>query len=479
MIRMTIQDVLDATGCVLVAGDPEDFFEGASIDSRSVPAGGAFVAFVGERVDGNRFAAKALRDGAALVVLTAEADQETLDAARDTGGAVLRAKEDDGEQFMLLLAKAWRARNPHWVVVGVTGSVGKTTTKEMLAAGIGAHRRVHATSGNFNNLLGVPLTLFAASADDEVLVVEMGMNNAGELERIAAAARPNVAVITNVGTSHIGNLGSREGIARAKAEVVGGLVGCDACEPTLVLSNADDFSNFIQTTFAEPAGVRVLRVGGTGTAAWATSVTLDDDGLPSVQVHTASGANLNGTLSMPGKAMVLDLLSALGVIEALGLPCEPAFRAICGMKAARMRMDVRQVGTSPRVIDDAYNASPSSMAAALDVLCSMRCEGRRVAVLGEIGELGAESMRLHALVGAYAAAKPLDLLVLIGTHDIRHMMEAALTMGFSEDKLEVFDTVEEAVRVIVPLLGQADLVLVKASRAAALDQFTKGVLDAC
>ncbi|MDO4805851.1 MAG: UDP-N-acetylmuramoyl-tripeptide--D-alanyl-D-alanine ligase [Coriobacteriales bacterium] len=478
MIRMTIEDAIRATDCELVAGDPQGFFEGVSIDSRSVPAGGAFVAFAGERVDGNRFAAQALRTGAAVVVLTAPADQETLEAAEQTGGAVLRAKDDDGEQFMLALAEAWRARNPQWIVVGVTGSVGKTTTKEMLAAGIGAHRRVHATKGNFNNLLGVPLTLFAASSEDEVLVVEMGMNNAGEISRIAAAARPNVAVITNIGTSHIGNLGSREGIARAKAEVVGGLTGCDACEPTLVLANGDDFSDFIQNAFAEPAGVRVLRVGGADSAIYAASVDLNDDGLPSVVVRTDAEEELRGTLLLPGRAMVLDLLIALGAIKALGLSCEPALRAICGMRPARMRMEVRQEGSSARVIDDTYNASPSSMAAALDVLCSMRCDGRRVAVLGQIGELGDESARLHALVGAYAAAKPLDMLVLIGTGDIRHMADAALTMGFSEDKLERFDTVDEAVRVIAPLLRPEDLVLAKASRAAELDMFTRGVLDA-
>ena len=478
MIRFTVADMIEATGAGLVTGDVATCFEGVSIDSRSVPVGGLFVAFAGERVDGNRFVAGALRGGAAVAVTTAEPTDEALEEAEKCNGVIVRAANDDGEEFMLRLAEAWRARNPQWVVVGVTGSVGKTTTKEMLAAGIGAIRRVHATSGNFNNLLGVPLTLFAASATDEVLVVEMGMNNAGELARIVKAARPNVAVITNVGTSHIGNLGSREGIARAKAEVVGGLVACDACEATLVLSDGDDYADFIARTFAEPAGVKVLRVGGRGGALRATSVELDDDGMAQVSVALSDGTTLNGTLSLPGRAMVYDLLSALGAIASLGLPCKEPFDAICAMKAAHMRMEVRQEGNSARVIDDTYNASPSSMAAALDVLCSMRCEGRRVAVLGEIGELGAKAAHLHGLVGAYAAAKPLDLLVLIGSGDAHHMAEAALTMGFSEDKLERFDTVAEAARVMVPLFGPDDVVLVKASRAAELDAFSKEVLGA-
>ncbi len=478
MIRFAIEDMMRATGAELVAGDALSCFEGVSIDSRTVPSGGMFVAFAGERADGNRFVAQALRGGAAVAVMTAAPSDEALAAAAECGAAIVRAADDDGEEFMLRLARAWRDANPQWIVVGVTGSVGKTTTKEMLAAGLGALKRVHATSGNFNNLLGVPLTLFGASVEDEVLVVEMGMNNAGELTRIARAAQPNVVVITNVGTSHIGNLGSREGIARAKAEVVSGLVDCDACKATLVLSDGDDFSTFIAKTFAEPAGVRVLRVGGSSEVARATDVVLDDDGMAQVSVALPHGQTLSGALSLPGRAMVYDLLSALGAIVALGLPCEAAFDAICAMKAAHMRMEVRQEGDSARVIDDTYNASPSSMAAALDVLCSMRCKGRRVAVLGEIGELGDQAAHLHGLVGAYAAAKPLDMLVLIGAGDARHMAEAALTMGLSEDKLERFDTVAEAVRVMVPLFGPDDLVLVKASRAAELDAFSREVLGA-
>ena len=143
-----------------------------------------------------------------------------------------------------------------------------------------------------------------------------------------------------------------------------------------------------------------------------------------------------------------------------------------------MRLEVGKAKSGARVIDDSYNASPSSMAAALDVLCSMRCEGRRIAVLGEIGELGVQARGLHELVGAYAAAKPLDMLVVIGEDNARQMARAACTMGFSEDRLELFANADDAAKTIVPLLGQGDLVLVKASRAAGLDKFAKEVLDA-
>ena len=174
--------------------------------------------------------------------------------------------------------------------------------------------------------------------------------------------------------------------------------------------------------------------------------------------------------------MVYDLLSAMGAAWAIGTPREDAFAGILGMHASRMRLEVRHATGSPRVIDDTYNASPSSIAAALEVLCSMSCEGRRVAVLGEVGELGDESRRLHGYIGAFAAAKKLDLLVFVGGEMAREMAEAARTMGHSEDALEVVADADEACRTIAPLLEEGDLVLAKASRSVGLDAFVKGVL---
>ena len=477
MIRMTVAEMLAATCAELVAGSHDVVFEGVVIDSRQAGAGNAFVAFSGERVDGNEYVAGALRAGANVAVMTRKVDEDALAAARETGGCIVRARDDDAEAFMLALAGAWRERNSHWIVVGVTGSVGKTTTKDMLAAAIGASRRVHATKGNFNNLLGVPLTLFAADPEDEVLVVEMGMNHAGELTRISACARPDVAVITNVGTSHIGNLGSREGIARAKAEVVGGMRHEGPVVPTLVMHANDDFTGFIESEYCEPSGVSVYRVGGRDGFLTAHDVTLDENGLASMSLVFQDGTSLVGELSLPGQAMVEDALSAMGVAEILGLPREASLAAIGSMKPARLRVEVTQTKRSARIINDAYNASPSSMAAALDLLCSMTCSGRRIAVLGEIGELGEMSDRLHAMVGAYAAAKPLDMLCVVGGEAADSLVDGARTMGFSDDHLSRFATAAEAARVLVPVLEADDLVLVKASRSVGLELFAKEALS--
>lgn len=480
MLSMSVRDILEATGASRVAGPCDGVVRSVTLDSRQAAEGVAFVAFAGERVDGNAFASEALAR-AATVVLTGPAPKGCAEAAERHGCALLRAEGDDGEEFLLRLAGAWRRLNPQWTVVGVTGSVGKTTTKDMLAAGLRARFRVHATAGNFNNLIGLPLTLLSADPSDEVVVAEMGMNHAGELSRLAACARPTVALITNVGTSHIGLLGSRESIARAKAEIVGGMRPSSSAQgavrPCLALTSDNDFAALIEDEYAAPAGVEVLHVGGRPCDdVRAVGIALDDGGLPRFELSFADGWSEPCTLGMPGRHVVSDVLLAMAICDRLGVDRHDALDRIARMPQTHMRLEVVTAPGRPRMIDDSYNASPSSVAAALDVLCSMACTGRRVAVLGEIGELGDEAPRLHGYIGAYAAAKPLDLLVLVGTHDAAAMAEAALTMGFSEDRMERVDDVQAALDLIAPVLGEDDLVLAKASRASGLDRFVKGVL---
>lgn len=481
MVCMTVGDIVGATRARPVCGAADVQVTGVAIDSRMVEPGGLFVCFPGERVDGNDYVAGALGAGAAAVVMTREPEAEVLARAGDAGAALLVAEGGDAEEFMLRLAGAWRARNSQWIVVGVTGSVGKTTTKDMLAAALATRYRVHATEGNHNNLIGLPLTLLSASADDEVVVAEMGMNHAGELARLSACGRPTVAVITNVGTSHIGNLGSREAIARAKAEILSSMQATDqACgkvRPCLVMTSDNDYAPLIEDEYARPRDIEVLLVGASEhCAVRAANVTLGEDGCAHVTATCSDGWGDEVTLPMPGRHVVSDFLLALAISWRVGADRTAACAAMASMPQTHMRMEVATAPGRPRVIDDSYNASPNSTAAALDVLSSLSCDGRRVAVLGEVAELGEAAPRLHGYIGAYAAAKPLDLLVLVGTDDADRMAEAALTMGFSEDRLERVRDVDEAIRVIAPIVSEGDLVLVKASRAARLDAFVREVL---
>lgn len=491
MVHIRIDELMAATGAELLCGDPTVEVHGVTTDSRSVEPGMAFVCFAGERVNGNRFAPQAIEAGAAAVVLTEDAPEDLSRLADERGCAVLRAAQvlqatpDDTDpsatEFLLRLAAAWRRQNAQWIVVGVTGSVGKTTTKDMLACGLATSFVTFATKGNFNNLMGLSLTLLAASERDQVVVAEMGMNHAGELARLTQVARPTVALITNVGTSHIGYLGSRENIARAKAEIVGGMTATAAAEgsvrPCLALCDDNDFAAFIEDGFCVPAGVEVLRVGTSAqSAVRAEDITLDGEGCPSFTLRFADGWHAQVRLSAPGYHVVSDFLLAMALVERVGADRAAAAEAIAHMPQTRMRMEVRTVPGRARVIDDTYNASPSSVAAALDVLCSMDCTGRRVAVLGEVGELGDEAPRLHGYMGAYAAAKPLDLLVFVGGQHAQEMAEAARIMGFSEDRLEVLPTAQRALELIGPVLAEGDLVLAKGSRFVGLDVFAKGVL---
>ena len=476
-MRISTQKLVDATGAAVLVCGTQDVDGDVTIDSRKVGPGSVFVAFAGERVDGNAYVASAIEAGAALVVASADVAKDVLAAAAERGCWVVRAVDDDCEEWMLRAAGLWRRMHPDWLVVGVTGSVGKTTTKDMLRAGIASQRRTHATAGNFNNLIGLPLTLFCAPEDSEVLVCELGMNHPHEIDRLAAACEPTLAVITNVGTSHIGLLGSRENIARAKGEIAAGLVDHGELRRTLSLTSANDFTGFIAEKFARPAGVACRLVGARPTDdVRASDVTLDADGCATFTAACADGWSRKVTLSVPGRQVVPDFLLALSVIWELGLDRDLAVAAIEKMPATHMRLDVQVAACGARVIDDSYNAAPNSMAASLDVLSQMGCSGRRIAVLGEMGELGADERRLHGYVGAYAAAKGVDLLVLIGGALAAEMAEAARTCGQSEDALEVFPDVATAAATIAPILAEGDLVLVKASRAAGLDGFVKEVL---
>lgn len=488
MIECCVSDLCAATQATCCAGDVSTSITGVTIDSRTVGAHTLFVAFPGERVDGNEFTIQALESGAGAVAMTREPSAEMCALARDCGAALLRIADDDATEFLLRLAAWWRLQQD-WCVVGITGSVGKTTTKDLLAAALATRYRVHATSGNFNNLIGVPLTLLSAPRDSEVLVVEMGMNHPGEITRLATVARPRMAIITNVGISHVGLLGSRENIARAKGEIVSPLTDAPtstvSVTPRLFMMADNEYTPFILQHFVQKTPVAVTLVGsGAHSALRATNVTLNDDVCPSFDVEAleslgtmAAGDTLHETLVRRGAQVVPDFLLAFAAALELGVDKDSAAKALAACEATHMRQEVITGACGCRIIDDSYNASPDAVAAALNVLCRMKrsAQGRYLAVLGEMGELGNEENQLHGLVGAFAAAKPLDVLVIVGTQRADAMARAALLMGFSEDKLIRVADVEELTRVVSPLLAPDDVVLVKASRAAHLDLFVKAV----
>ena len=477
MVEIAVKYLESTTGARCVQGDPERVCRGVAIDSRAVEADGIFVAFPGERVDGSAFAPQAIEAGAGAVVLACEPGEELLSLAAERGCAVLTC--EDPTEFLLRLAQGYRARL-QCTVIGVTGSIGKTTTKDVLAALLSKRYRVHATAGNYNNLIGLPLTILSAPADTQMLVLEMGMNSFGEISRLTACAQPTFAIITKVGTSHIGMLGSRENIARAKAEIIEGMPpsaqNFEGHHSALILHGEDDFTPFIIQNFARPAGVDVVLAGTSiDDDVSAANIELDEDGCASFDITFEDGSGFKTRLSVPGAQAVPNALFAAAVAHRLGVPGFEINEAFGALEMTGRRVEVRRAANGARVIDDSYNASPESMAAGLNLLCSLPCEGSRIAVLGEIGELGDEAARMHDLIGAYAAAKPLSLLVCVGGASAERMGAAARLMGMDDGDVVVVPTCDELIERFASTLGERDLVLVKGSRFVGLDCFAEEV----
>ncbi len=491
MLELTAREVAKITGAKIALGDPETIVRDVATDNREVEPGGTFVAFVGENVDGNLFAPAAVEAGAACVVATAEPSRELLAAAEAHGALVMRAADDDPTAWLLELAGEWRRRHD-WLCVGITGSVGKTTTKELTLAALSGSFACHANAGNRNSVIGIPQTIFAAPETTQVLICEMGMNHVGEIAAIARCAKPRVGAVTNIGTSHIGLLGSREAIARAKGEMVVELAASEPSQvapevgPLLVLSADDDFTPFIEEEICAPAGLPVLEVGAEpegelaerdGEELWADEVVLDAEGRPRFTLH-AGGEAIEVALALTGLQAVPDALVALAIARHLGIDPEVAAKRLERVGASAMRADLKEAPGGWRVIDDTYNASPTSVAAALTTLSALEPaskDGRRIAVLGEVGELGSEAPRLHGLMGAYVAAMAPDLTLFVGAEGADAMAEAASIMGYGAGSVLRAADAEEALGLLLPRLRPGDVVLAKASRAVGLERLVAGL----
>lgn len=477
MVCVTPRQLLEITGARLACGPLDRPAAGVAIDSRAVEAENLFVALPGERVDGNDFVAGALDLGAAAVVMTREPDSAVVDAAEEVGCAVLVVQ--DAQAFLDALASWWRARL-NCVVVGITGSSGKTTTKEMVGSVLSTTYKTHITAGNRNSLIGAPLTILACPLDAEALVVEMGMDHAGEIAAIARVARPDLGIITNVGTAHIGILGSRDNIAAAKAELVAALPpSCpdDRWPSRALLWGEDDFTPWIEREVAAPCDVEVVRFGTSrDDASRCCDWSFDDCGCASGVAVLPSGAEMPFHLSIPGVHNVVDALAAAAVGDLLGVAPDAIAAALGAVRPVGMHQSLLEAPGGFTVLDDSYNANPDSMRRAVDALCALPA-ARHVACLGDMGDLGERAEALHGMLGAYVAAKPVDALVAVGPLS-RTMAEAARLMGMPAADVYEVDDARAAGELLGRLLDGGDAVLVKASRTMGLDQSVKAVMGA-
>ena len=423
------------------------------IDSRGIQPGDLFFGLPGERVDGGAFAITALEAGAWGVVVEPQWVDELL--ASEFEGAVISS--DLPLPALGALARAWR-KDLAAFVIAVTGSVGKTTTKDLIAAMITPHRKIAASRANFNTEIGMPLEILAAPFGTEVLVLELAMRGAGQIAELAAICEPDVGVITNIGPVHLEQLGSLEGVAAAKAELLDGMeAGCTGVvpsdEPLLEPWLRDD--------------LEIVTFGPGGDVYFEGSSLkggVIPDAPPTHHVVIAGGERIELDLPFDQEHNMLNALAAVAAARAIGVTPSGAI----DVHFSAMRGERVALGIGALVINDCYNANPLSMRAALDDLASQHAEGRRVAVLGDMLELGPAEREHHREIGAYAASAGVDLLVTVGPR------ATAMLDEFDGDSHAVLNA-GEAAALLPELVLPGDVVLVKGSRGVGLEVVTEAL----
>jgi UDP-N-acetylmuramoyl-tripeptide--D-alanyl-D-alanine ligase len=460
-ISLTAASVASAASGVVVAGDPGQVFDGVSIDTRTLKRGELFIAIRGERFDGAEFAAAAIDAGAAGVLVPRTWNRPhrsaSLSGERETAAVIA---VDDTTIALQALARAIR-RESGAKVVAITGSAGKTTTKEVTSELLSGRYRVIRNRGNFNNHIGLPLSLIDLRQRPEIAVVELGMNHTGEISTLVRIAEPDVRVWTNVGEAHLGFFASLDAIADAKAEILEGAHRSD-----LLVANADDarivarargFTGRV-TTFgidrdADVRAVAVVDRGIEGTSA---------------QLTTPRGT-IDLTTPLVGRANLANILAATAVALEFDVPLAVIAEKAGALRPASHRGEVVRLAQGVTVIDDSYNANPTATRRAIDVLAGSRAS-RRLAVVGEMLELGERAEALHAEVGRAAAQAGIDTLIAVGGAPARALADAAVAAGMPLAAVRHFATSDEAADAAAAMLRAGDLVLVKGSRGIRTDR---------
>ena len=473
-VRLTLGWIAHAVGGRLVDGRAETEIGDVVIDSRAAHAGDLFVAIRGPRFDGHDFVDDVLARGAAAAIVDATADVETgLDerGAEDVAALEGRGRPSGRQRPSIEVGDTVKALQDlaHAVriasgtkVIAITGSAGKTTTKETIAAFLGRRKTVVKNKGNLNNHIGLPLSLLQVRNGPDVAVMELGMNHAGEISTLVAIAEPDIRVWTNVGDAHIGFFRSPDAIADAKAEILEG-----ASTATVLVCNADD--PLVMSRVGAFAGRTITF--GTAPGADVRAVDIEDRGLAGMtaRVVTAGGESAAMQTPLLGRGNLSNVLAATAVAVELGIPLSEVAEAAAVLRPANRRGAVIHLATGLTVIDDSYNSSPSALVNALHVLSRERAAVRRIAVLGEMLELGDHSTRLHAESGRAVAGSDVDVLFAIGGSAAKALADAAVDAGMSAESVMHFPTSEAATSAVVGTVRPGDVVLVKGSRGVRTD----------
>ncbi|HEY7499950.1 MAG TPA: UDP-N-acetylmuramoyl-tripeptide--D-alanyl-D-alanine ligase [Vicinamibacterales bacterium] len=456
-LSITAADVAAAAGGRVVRGDPSAIVGRIAIDSRTVQAGDFFVAIKGERFDGHAFVADAMARGAAGA-LVHEAVETPDRSAGGTTPIVIQAS--DTTRALQDVARDVRKRAGARVVA-ITGSAGKTTTKEVAAEFLGVRYRVFRNKGNLNNHIGLPLSLLELRSRPEIAVVELGMNHPGEIRTLVAIAEPDVRVWTNVGDAHLGFFESSDAIAQAKAEILeharsSDLLVANANDPR-VIGRAEWFVGRVSTF-------------GIDTDADVAASSVEERGLDGMSAHLKTPAG-EAELRTPllGRGNLSNVLAATAVAIHFDVPVSQIVERAARLRPAAHRGELLRLPGGVTLIDDSYNSSPAALKQALATVAKVHGCARRVAVLGEMLELGAHAERLHEEAGRAAADAGLDLLITVGAGPARSLGGAAIAAGMPSAHVAHVPARDEAADLALQRVRPGDLVLVKGSRGIGTD----------
>ncbi|MFI9647520.1 UDP-N-acetylmuramoyl-tripeptide--D-alanyl-D-alanine ligase [Streptomyces sp. NPDC052040] len=461
MIALSLAEIAEAVGGQTHdIPDPSVRVTGPVVrDSREVEPGSLFAAFVGERVDGHDYADAVVRAGAAAVL-----------ASRPVGVPAIVV--DDVQTALGALARHV-VRRLGATVVALTGSAGKTSTKDLIAQVLQHKAPTVWTPGSFNNEIGLPLTALSATEETRFLVLEMGARGIGHIRYLTGLTPPRIGLVLNVGTAHIGEFGGREQIARAKGELVESLPAAD--EGGIAVLNADDP---LVRAMASRTKAKVTLFGESGEAdVRAENVRLTDTGQPAFSLRTPSGCS-DVTMRLYGEHHVSNALAAAAVAHELGMSAAEIATALSGAGSlSRWRMEVTERPDGVTIVNDAYNANPESMRAALRALAAMGKGRRTWAVLGQMAELGDEALAEHDAVGRLAVRLNVSKLVAVGGREASWLQLGAYNEGsWGEESVHVSDA-QAAVDLLRSELRPGDVVLVKASRSVGLESVAQALLE--
>lgn len=462
MKELTVNQIKQAAGGRLLAGNPEGSVRNICTDSRKAGPGDVFFALIGENHDAHDYLPQAIAAGCRCAVISREPALGQIKEREDFGETALILVEDTTKALQELAA--WYLSQLNIKKIAVTGSTGKTSTRDLIWSVCRQKYKTQKNVGNLNNHIGVPLTILSFEEDIEVGVLEMGMDKPGEIDLLARVAKPDIGVITNIGMAHIENLGSREGIFRAKMELTNYFDESN----TLIAFHDEEFLNRKRLT----GPYRVVLAGTDRESDYVVS-DIDDFGAEGIEFTLEhAGKRQRFKLPVPGSHNAFNGALAAACGMELGISMEEAAEGLARAELTDKRLTVRE-NKGVKIIDDTYNASPDSMKAAVNVLMKTR-GARRVAVLGDMFELGETSLRQHELVGRYAARQGTDLLIAVGKDAAR------IARGAREEGMEnvlAFEEKAECIRQVNEIVKEGDVVLVKGSRGMKMEDIVKEIME--